>query len=128
MFYCQKQYKLPRYIDNKLLLFMCPFGRQNLLVEKDENLANIYTQGEVLDKVESSIIEVCKKNCTLCEELRNNKDIIDAVIKCTDYVCDVLEMCNIPNHQTGKFVGEACENLLFAKNQMKTWHDDQERR
>lgn len=43
MFYCQKQYKLPRYIDNKLLLFMCPFGRQNLLVEKDENLANIYT-------------------------------------------------------------------------------------
>lgn len=119
MFYCQKQHKFPCYVDEYQMLFMCPFGKQFVPLARDDALNDDRIFSEVLSKIDVAILEGCEKNCILCDDTRNNQEFIDAILKCVDYIDNILEENKITNTSAGKFIGETCDAFRMIKRQMQ---------
>ena len=119
MFYCQKKHNIPIYINDYQMLFMCPFGNQVVPIEGDNIYSNTKVHNDVLSKAETAIIEGCEKNCILCEETRNNKEFVDAILQCVGYINVVMEENQITKDSAGKFIGEAYDSLRLVKDHMK---------
>lgn len=128
MFYCQKKHNIPIYVNDHQVLFMCPFGKQVVPIEGDNIYPNTKVYKDVLSKAETAIIEGCGKNCILCEETRNNKEFVDAILQCVGYINVVMEANQITKDSAGKFIGEAYDSLRLVKDHMKTWNDDLKRK
>lgn len=119
MFYCQKKHNIPIYINDHQVLFMCPFGKQVVPIEGDNIYPNTKVYKDVLSKAKTAIIEGCEKNCILCEETRNNKEFVDAILQCVGYINVVMEENQITKDSAGKFIGEAYDSLRLVKDHMK---------
>ena len=72
--------------------------------------------GTCFSKAKTAIIEGCEKNCILCEETRNNKEFVDAILQCVGYINVVMEENQITKDSAGKFIGEAYDSLRLVKN------------
>ena len=118
MYYCQEMHLIPYLLSERDAFYMCPFGRQAILVDYSDTSVDSLSSKETIKKVEKSATDNCSKQCQLCEELRNNKQVIDTVVKSTKYI-QSLSSGN-PSNDTlmGELIGEACNTLLYAQAQV----------
>ena len=81
MYYCQEKHLIPYLLSERDALYMCPFGKQATLVDYSDVSVESLSSEATLEKVNQSATDSCSKNCQLCEDIRNNKQVIDEEVK-----------------------------------------------
>lgn len=115
MYYCQEKHLIPYLLSEKDAFYMCPFGKQATLVDYSDVSVDSLSSEATLEKIKKSAADSCSNNCKLCEDIRNNKQVIDAVVSATKYI-QSLSSGN-PSNDTlmGELIGDACSTLLYAQ-------------
>ena len=115
MYYCQEKHLIPYLLSERDALYMCPFGKQATLVDYSDVSVESLSSEATLEKVNQSATDSCSKHCQLCEDIRNNKQVIDTVVNATKYI-QSLSSGN-PSNDTlmGELIGGACNTLLYAQ-------------
>lgn len=94
---------------------MCPFGKQSILLDYSDISVESLSSEVTLEKVKQSATDSCSKNCQLCEDIRNNKQIIDAVMNATKYIQSLSSGNSSNDTLMGELIGDACRALLYAQ-------------
>lgn len=117
MYYCQEKHLIPYLLSERDAFYMCPFGKQATLVDYSDISVDSLSSKETIKKVKESATDSCSNRCQLCEEIRNNKQVIDAVVKSTKYIQSLSS--GDPSNDTlmGELIGDACTTLLYAQTQ-----------
>ena len=94
---------------------MCPFGKQATLVDYSDVSVESLSSEATLEKVNQSATDSCSKNCQLCEDIRNNKQVIDAVVNATKHIQSLSSGNSSYDTLMGELIGDACRTLLYAQ-------------
>ena len=115
MYYCQEKHLIPYLLSERDAFYMCPFGKQATLVDySDISVENLSSEA-ILEKVKKSAADSCSKHCQLCEDIRNNKQVIDAVVNATKYIQSLPSGNSSNDTLMGELIGDACRALLYAQ-------------
>ena len=115
MYYCQEKHLIPYLLSERDAFYMCPFGKQAILLDYSDVSVDSLSSEATLEKVKQSATDSCSKNCQLCEDIRNNKQIIDAVMNATKYIQSLSSGNSSNDTLMGELIGDACRALLYAQ-------------
>ena len=115
MYYCQEKHLIPYLLSERDAFYMCPFGKQAILLDYSDVSVDSLSSEATLEKVNQSATDSCSKNCQLCEDIRNNKQIIDAVVNATKYIQSLSSGNSSYDTLMGELIGDACRALLYAQ-------------
>ena len=115
MYYCQEKHLIPYLLLERDALYMCPFGKQATLLDYSDVSVESLSSEATLEKVKKSVTDSCSKNCQLCEDIRNNKQIVDVVVNATKYIQSLSSGNSSNDTLMGELIGDACSTLLYAQ-------------
>lgn len=115
MYYCQEKHLIPYLLSERNALYMCPFGKQSILLDYSDISVESLSSEATLEKVKKSATDNCSKHCQLCEDIRNNKQVIDAVVNATKYIQSLSSGNSSNDTLMGELIGDACRALLYAQ-------------
>ena len=115
MYYCQEKHLIPYLLSERDAFYMCPFGKQATLVDYSDVSVESLSSEATLEKVNQSATDSCSKNCQLCEDIRNNKQVIDAVVNATKHIQSLSSGNSSNDTLMGELIGDACRTLLYAQ-------------
>ena len=115
MYYCQEKHLIPYLLSERDAFYMCPFGKQAILLDYSDVSVESLSSEATLKKVKKSATDSCSKNCQLCEDIRNNKQVIDAVVNATKYIQSLSSGNSSNDTLMGELIGDACRALLYAQ-------------
>ena len=115
MYYCQEKHLIPYLLSKRDAFYMCPFGKQAILLDYSDVSVDSLLSEATLEKVKQSATDSCSKNCQLCEYIRNNKQVIDAVANATKYIQSLSSGNSSNDTLIGELIGDACRTLLYAQ-------------